>query len=199
MSKYRYYPSHIANYFLGKDEFTSYVLIKLVYFSYGFYLAINNKKLFREKIQAWKHGPVVPSIYHNLVKFGSEPVKRKLVFHSRSKDEFRTPEVDTDDKELINLLDTIYRKYGKLPESSFKDMTHHSKSPWEKVYIEGEDYIVIDDILIKEHFRSLLPIRELRPEVTSCLENPDDLIGPFDDAESFMASLGVSGRSSSNV
>ena len=185
----KYYPSHIANYFLSKSKFTNYVLNKLVYFSYGFYLASWNKKLFSEKIEAWKYGPVIPSIYYHLVRFGNQPVTEKVVYHSRSKDEQIKPEIDNGDKELIDLLEAIYKKYGSLPESIFQKITHHPNSPWEKVYIADQDHTPLEDSHIKEHFRSLLPIRHLNSEVTDRLDSIDDFEGPFDNDEDLIRNL----------
>src|SRR5882724_82988 len=64
----------IANYFIKKAresgaEMTPMKLIKLVYISYGWYLAFANKPLINEKVQAWKYGPVVPSVYQEFKKF----------------------------------------------------------------------------------------------------------------------------------
>ena len=195
----KYYPSHIANYFLSKSELTNYILNKLVYFSYGFYLASKNKKLFSEKIEAWKYGPVIPSIYHHLVRFGNQPITKMVVYHSRSKDKRIEPKVDSSDEEIIDLLEIVYKKYGNLPESTLQEMTHHPNSPWEKVYIADEDCIPLDDTHIKEHFRSLLPIRTLNAEVTNGIRDISDFTGPFDNAEDFMNALYDRGHSSSGV
>jgi uncharacterized phage-associated protein len=38
-------------------------LQKLLYYSQAWYLAILNKPLFQERIEAWVHGPVVPPVF----------------------------------------------------------------------------------------------------------------------------------------
>ena len=45
------------------DSITNLKLQKLVYFAQRVSLALNNKALFQEEIQAWKHGSIVPELY----------------------------------------------------------------------------------------------------------------------------------------
>ncbi|WP_208932366.1 Panacea domain-containing protein [[Haemophilus] ducreyi] len=61
------------NYFLSQcnseengDLISNLKIQKLVYYAQGFSLAINNKPLFSEKIQAWTHGPVTPELYNKM-------------------------------------------------------------------------------------------------------------------------------------
>ncbi|WP_366513810.1 type II toxin-antitoxin system antitoxin SocA domain-containing protein [Planktotalea sp.] len=49
-------------------------LQKLVYIAYGWHLALSGKKLFTEEIEAWKHGPVVPSLYHEFKHLRENPI-----------------------------------------------------------------------------------------------------------------------------
>jgi uncharacterized phage-associated protein len=66
----------VANYFLSKadpeagDVISNLKLQKLLYYAQGFHLAIYGERLFIEQIKAWKHGPVVPDIYHHFKKHG---------------------------------------------------------------------------------------------------------------------------------
>lgn len=49
-------------------------LIKLVYLAYGWSIALDYR-LFDEPIVAWKHGPVIRSLYHEFKHFGAAPIK----------------------------------------------------------------------------------------------------------------------------
>ena len=67
----RYTAAHIANYILryfhvNKKEITHLKLQKLLYIAYGWNLVLNKEhpRLFDESIQAWKLGPVIPSVYY---------------------------------------------------------------------------------------------------------------------------------------
>lgn len=71
---------HIAQYFIDRcheerrrgnyQSLTNLKLQKLLYYSQGFYLAIYNKPLFPDRIEAWVHGPTVPSVYKRLQRYG---------------------------------------------------------------------------------------------------------------------------------
>jgi uncharacterized phage-associated protein len=62
----------VAEYFLtlvddeAGDSLSNLKLQKLVYYAQGFHLALTEKPLFDEAIEAWEHGPVVPGLYHKL-------------------------------------------------------------------------------------------------------------------------------------
>ncbi len=60
----------VAQYFLAKadedagDLMSNLKLQKLMYYAQGFSLALCNKPLFPERIEAWIHGPVISALYH---------------------------------------------------------------------------------------------------------------------------------------
>ena len=75
-------PNIIAKYFLIRAErdgdlITPLKMQKLVYFAYTTFLLYTKGKkgLFSEPIEAWPVGPVVPSLYRELKKYGSMPIK----------------------------------------------------------------------------------------------------------------------------
>lgn len=49
-------------------------LEKLVYYAQAFHLALSDEPLFSDEIQAWKWGPVVPSVYKRYAGYGSDPI-----------------------------------------------------------------------------------------------------------------------------
>src|SRR5690242_19451838 len=70
----------VANEFLklAKEEhrtLSPMQVIKLVYLAHGWYLAITGRPLLDERVQAWRFGPVVPSIYHEFKKYGNGPIE----------------------------------------------------------------------------------------------------------------------------
>ena len=101
----------VAKYFLSLcndeesgDLISNLKIQKLVYYAQGFSLAINNKPLFKEKIQAWTHGPVVPQLYNKYKDYGSGalPTTNLDIDFDKFSDE---------DKEL---LDDVYDVYGQF-------------------------------------------------------------------------------------
>ena len=58
----------VANYFVRKSletgkELTPMKVLKLVYIAHGWNLALYDEPLISDSIQAWKFGPVIPSVY----------------------------------------------------------------------------------------------------------------------------------------
>ena len=56
------------------DGITHLKLQKLLYNAQGVYLAIKNKKLFDDDLEAWDHGPVVREVYDTYCVFGRNPI-----------------------------------------------------------------------------------------------------------------------------
>ena len=91
----------------------------MLYYAQAWYLALKDRPLFREDIQAWFHGPAVPSIYNKYRKFGFEHLSEEL-----------------DQKELEplkkdELLAEVWKVYGKLDAEYLEALTHN-EAPWQK-------------------------------------------------------------------
>ena len=74
-----YTPITIATYFLQKEKdnrtITPMKIIKLVYIAQGWYLALKNgNSLISENAEAWKYGPVIPSLYDRFRTWGSSVI-----------------------------------------------------------------------------------------------------------------------------
>ena len=50
-------------------ESTPMHMIKLVYLSHGWMLGLRERSLINEAVEAWRYGPVVPSVYHRFKSF----------------------------------------------------------------------------------------------------------------------------------
>ena len=119
----------IANAFIERakeaGEFlTAMQLQKLVYFAHGWHLAITDKPLIDEQIEAWRYGPVVPSIYQAFLRFGAGPITEV-----ENRDELGAPLFDETTREL---LDKIWDVYGGFSAPRLSVMTHRSGTPWDK-------------------------------------------------------------------
>ena len=55
---------------LPENDLTNLKLQKMLYYAQAEYMKANNGQvLFEDKIEAWKHGPVVPSVYNLFNKY----------------------------------------------------------------------------------------------------------------------------------
>jgi uncharacterized phage-associated protein len=142
----------VANEFirLAKEDdsraFTPLQLIKLVYIAHGWMLGIYQRPLIRERVEAWKYGPVIPSLYHSLKRYGADFVSGPLYLHRKN------PEFDDEQKELIA---EIFRAYGRLTGIELSTLTHQQGTPWSDTWIPGSQGRVIPNDLIAEHYKRL--------------------------------------------
>jgi uncharacterized phage-associated protein len=154
----------IANYFIKKSNYTvtPLQLIKIVYISYGYVLAILEEKLFSEEIEAWQFGPVVPSIYHTFKHYKKESVS-ELSTEITFDDNFHfNEEIFTMDKEnenyetTIQILDKVWDSYKKYSGYELIDLTHKDNTPWSQVFKHNQHHIKLEDSAIKTYYSKLL-------------------------------------------
>lgn len=148
---------HVANFFLSKarEEGRSLdpiKLIKLIYIGYGWYLALTGKRLFSEPIQAWRHGPVIPSIYHEFKHYRSSPIEDYSTNFNLSTLEERVPQLDST-SDATAILQRVWDIYKRFSGWSLRNKTHETNTPWRRTYEENCYNAEIDDELIKDHFQ----------------------------------------------
>lgn len=111
------------------DLMSNLKLQKLLYYVQGFHLAIYDSPLFDEPIQAWKHGPVVPSVYEEYRVCGRDAIP--------------CPEGVLDEiesaltAEQLDLISDVYQEYGQYEASALRRMTHN-EPPWKRTRSLGE-------------------------------------------------------------
>jgi uncharacterized phage-associated protein len=126
-------------------------LMKLVYISHGWSLALKGAGLFPETIEAWKYGPVIPDLYQATKGYGREPIPLSKIDDSHSM-------VDSD---TYAFLKDVFEKYGHMSGYALSQLTHKLGTPWADVYEDGVYNIEIPDNIIQSHYKSLL--NERRP------------------------------------
>ena len=154
-------PLAITNYFieLGKEKLTLMQLLKLSYIAHGFSLAISDKELSKELVQAWKFGPVFPSVYHEFKYQGSGPIKEyaeKLGPDKKTLVPIQGEFSDTENR----TMQLVYDVYGNLNGWQLSALTHKEGTPWYQVWHneEGSKYdgVPIKNQLIKDHFYKII-------------------------------------------
>ncbi|MDR1326753.1 MAG: DUF4065 domain-containing protein, partial [Treponema sp.] len=112
----------------------------------GAHLAFYGKPLFPKPIEAWKHGPVCPSLYRALKPAGIHPV-----FELDAKDSLSESE-----KQLIA---DVCREYGRFAAWKLQDMTR-KEAPWAAARING----TISQESMKTFLNRRTPSRAARSE-----------------------------------
>lgn len=158
----------IANYFIdlahsqGKD-IKPLRLMKLVYIAHGFMLAILNRSVLNprfDKVEAWKYGPVIPSVYHSFKIYGNKPIMKKTTIFTSEQDDKRNVNVDIvepilEDEGAKKICNFVYLRYKNFTDWQLVDFLHKPQSPWGLSYKEGENN-EIPDLYTKVYFKKLV-------------------------------------------
>jgi len=97
-------------------DMTNLKLQKLLYYAQAWHLVFTNKPLFSDPIEAWVHGPVVPSVFRRFKEYRWNTIDANV----------SPPE----DKDLVSYLGQILEIYGGIGASQLERLTHHEK-PWQ--------------------------------------------------------------------
>ncbi|WP_181303963.1 Panacea domain-containing protein [Rufibacter sp. XAAS-G3-1] len=150
----------IANFFIKKsfdtgEPVTNMKLVKLVYIAHGWYLGLSGQPLLSEPVEAWKYGPVVPSVYYSFKDFGGDAI-RQMATGSNAHDSAPIPLPNT---ELVPFLEKIWEVYGQFSGIDLSAMTHQDNTPWKMIWdTQGQhsNNVIIPNDLIKEYYQKLV-------------------------------------------
>jgi uncharacterized phage-associated protein len=127
------------------DPVSNLKLQKLLYYAQAWYLALYDRALFDDQIEAWVHGPVVPCIFRQYKEYRWTPISPVL-----------TQPVT---KKIDQHLRDVWRVYGKFAAGKLERLTH-SERPWkdarEGLPIDAPSHNVITVQSIKKYYSSLL-------------------------------------------
>lgn len=136
---------------------TNMQLQKLVYIAFGYFAGFMNDKLFRDEIQAWSYGPVIPRLYHHLKRYGVGAVTEELPAESR---------VDPTSVEM-RIIEGVWDSYKDFSAVQLSNLTHQHGTPWTHMWTKakGRPNVPIPINLIREHYQKL--IRDRMHEVSA--------------------------------
>lgn len=106
----------VAKWFINELHPEPLKLQKLLYLAQGFSFAFYDRELFNENIEAWVHGPVVPSVYHEYSSFKYNPISMN----------YEIGEFSQEDQDVLNYVKDNYAKY----DSKFLEEMTHNQEPW---------------------------------------------------------------------
>ena len=131
----------------NNKSLTPLQLMKLCYISFGWYAANYNTDLFSERIEAWKYGPVMPSLYYETKHYGRNPVPYSFPFQISNKG------IDDIGKEFVK---SVYDQYGHFDGGHLASLCHQVGSPWEQVFEPGIQGIEIPKPIIYSYYKGKL-------------------------------------------
>lgn len=142
----KYTPDKIADWFLcsidrsAGEAITHLKLQKMVYYAQAWSLALFNQPLLEEEIEAWAHGPVIPSLFNKYRGRGWENLEAPV----------KCPKFD---KETDGLLKEVLEVYGKYDAKYLERLTHN-EGIWNEVRAGLSPERASNRIISKKRMRS---------------------------------------------
>lgn len=143
----------VANRFLElasaeERALTPMQVLKLVYIAHGWNLALFDRPLIDQPVEAWQYGPVIRDLYNAMKGFGGGYVHGPLgTGFGANGDELTANEDD--------LIGQVFRLYGRMNGVALSRITHAANTPWSQVYTPGRHGTVIPTDLISNHYERL--------------------------------------------
>ncbi|MDR3189275.1 MAG: DUF4065 domain-containing protein [Prevotellaceae bacterium] len=155
----------VANYFVDlaeeeKCELKQFGLMKRVYITHGLCLAILNKSALNPRfdvVEAWKNGPVIPSVYHSFKHNKNLPIKEKSVIAEWTgmETKYHTPELAHDCDDIKEIAAAVFEKYRGFTDAEMIALLHRDGTPWALCYEEGKNN-KIPDLYTKVFYKKVL-------------------------------------------
>ncbi|MEC4559253.1 MAG: type II toxin-antitoxin system antitoxin SocA domain-containing protein ['Conium maculatum' witches'-broom phytoplasma] len=139
----------IHNIDTNKYQITNMKINKLLYYIQGHYVAKYEKPLFKEPIEAWMFGPVIPHIYGEFFDFVDQIIPRDYCCSQAT-----NQSLSTEAKKIIQKVINEYARFSAY-ELSVKT---HNENPWKISYNPRKQWKnnIITYTTLKDFFKSKL-------------------------------------------
>lgn len=157
------YPSlAVANFFVQQSaktgtSLTPMKLLKLVYIAHGWSLALFDKPLVSEVVQAWDYGPVIPEVYYAFRHYRARQITDMA--RERVGDKMRAPVIDEADRSAKALLEKVWLNYGNCDALYLSTITHQPNTPWSRTWESHGKNATIPQDAIALHYKELANVR----------------------------------------
>ncbi|EMN3010600.1 DUF4065 domain-containing protein [Proteus mirabilis] len=151
-----YSAAAVANAFIQRaidgeiPDLTPMKLQKLMFYAQSWSLKIYKEPIFDDFFAKWQYGPVIPSIYHEVKKYGASKITSKISNVEFDGNELFSvqPMISSADKKINALIDKIIEVYGSLRGTQLSYLTHQEGTAWDKANKAGID--VLSNDLLRE-------------------------------------------------
>ena len=130
--------------------FTPLQVVKLAYIAHGWWLVFTNQPLIADNVEAWKYGPVFPSVYRLVKPYGRNEIPQETRFTG-----IRNERGLTISEDAKGLIKQVVKKYGRLNGIELSNLTHKEGTPWQKFYKQKMWNVEIPNDEIRSHFIEL--------------------------------------------
>ena len=140
----------VANSFLERAKRESHSLTnmqvqKLVFMSHGVHLAAFDSPLIHERPRAWTFGPVIPTLYESLRKYGSNTVTECLIAEDQI----------SQNSLAEKAINATWDAYKGWTGSQLSKLSHVKDGPWDSVWNAPDGkgkFEYISDGVIKDYY-----------------------------------------------
>ena len=131
-------------------------LQKLLYFSHGLYLIRHNCPLVTGYFEAWKLGPVHPTVYESFKSAADQIIDfRANRFNLVTQRSESIAKID--DPDCLQTVSQVVDAYGQLPPGRLVELSHAANAPWSFVVDNSKMRpmlgLRITDSIIREKFK----------------------------------------------
>ncbi len=130
---------------------------KLTFFSHGYYIAATGEPLLNEYFQAWKLGPVVPSLYHSLKKYRSGRISEYGIVWGP--DGNLVPAAPPENDSIYTeVREFVWSTYGRWDSMALSNLTHARDGAWDRTLRDSPNVLgpQINNQLIIDEFKPLV-------------------------------------------
>ena len=156
----------VARYILSKMPCTHTRLEKLTYMCYADYYCEYGQRLFRDKIYAFRLGPVIESVYEEYSTHSHRYPGEKIRFDDDLDDDIMHDEkyrmpiksrilFSEDGQRKLRSIDRSLERYRKYSTDELVQMTHRERTPWSVTKKGPYQTISDDDIGRYHHFETV--------------------------------------------
>ena len=153
----------LANYFVNlannqNVELKLLGLIKRVYITHGFSLALFDIPAIDPRfdvVEAWRLGPVIPSVYHSFKHFKDNKITEEAVIADLKGGDIKYVTPELTDKNTKEIAEKVWKRYFDYSDSELVKILHRKGTPWGMCYVEGKNN-PIPDLYTKVYYKKLL-------------------------------------------
>lgn len=147
---------HVINYSIENQKpVTNLKLQKVLYYIQAAFLVEKNGICFKEEIQHWRHGPVIPKVYSEYKAYTDQSIKdlqtESLDIFINTNGNFAVEEINYDKEKFleedINLINKVISSYFNMEPWDMVEKTH-KEEPW----INTKSNEAIDINSIRKYF-----------------------------------------------
>ena len=138
----------IADYLLLKGkregiEISNKKLQKLLYYTQAWSAAINDKKVFEDRIEAWIHGPAIKEVYLAFQQYGAQPITKEI-------DEEMVREISSETRDFVDKVWSVYSSF----DANYLEYLTHSERPWQDARKGLESHVSSENEISFENMKS---------------------------------------------